>query len=84
MRVIDSDSKILQLQVIKFLKSVLLNNDENLLKIIINNDMFGKIFQVFENNVKKENLIVSAIMDIMEYVKKQNIKKMMNYLVRSK
>jgi protein phosphatase-4 regulatory subunit 3 len=84
MRVIDSDSKILQLQVIKFLKSVLLNNDENLLKIIINNDMFGKIFQVFESNVKKDNLIVSAIMDIMEYVKKQNIKKMVNYLVRNK
>jgi protein phosphatase-4 regulatory subunit 3 len=82
MRVIESNSKILQLQVIKFLKSVLLNNDENLLKIIVNNDMFAKIFQVFENNIKKDNMIVSGIMDIVEYLKKQNIKKIINYLVK--
>ena len=79
MKVIESDSKILQLQVIKFLKSVLLNNDENLLKIIINNDMFAKIFQVFENNTKNDNMVISSIMDMFEYLKKQNIKKIINY-----
>ncbi len=81
MNVLESKSKILQLQVIKFLKAVLMNNEENLFKIVINNNLFTKIFQIFESNSKKDNLIISAILDLIDYIKKQNIKKITAHLV---
>lgn len=58
-----------------------MNNDDNLVKIIINNDIFSKVFELFENNYKKDNLVVSTILDLFEYVKKQNIKKILTYMV---
>ena len=78
--VIEENSKILQLQVIKFLKCVLINNDENLNKLISNNDNFASVIELFNKNQKKDNLIVSAILDLFDYIKKQNIKKIISYL----
>jgi len=79
--VLETPSKILQLQVIKFIKSVLLNGDENLNKIIINNDVMKAVLTLFDENRKKENLILSAILDLLDFVKKQNLKKIISYLV---
>ena len=80
MLVLQDQSKVLNLHVIKFIKSIFLNNDENLNKIIINNDVFEPIIKIFEENNKKDNLLLSSVLDLFEHVKKQNMKKVISYL----
>jgi hypothetical protein len=58
-----------------------MNNDENLNKMLINNDSFEPLIKIFNENKQKNNLLVSAIMDLFEYVKKLNAKKIISYLV---
>ncbi len=78
--VINDPSKILKLQVIKFIKSVLINDDENLNKLICNNDCLLPIIELFNKNSKKDNLLVSAILDLFEFINKNHIKKIILYL----
>jgi hypothetical protein len=78
--VLQDNSKILNLQFIKFIKSVFLNNDENLNKLVINNDVFEQILKIFKENKKKDNLLLSSVLDLFEHIKKQNMKKIIAYL----
>jgi protein phosphatase 4 regulatory subunit 3 len=81
MDALKDNSKILELQVTKFVKSVIVNNDENLNKMIINNDIFDNIIQIFKRHKGKDNAVSSAILDLFEYIRKQNLKKIISYLV---
>lgn len=63
------------------MKSIIINSDENIVKIIINNNFFEPIINVFMDNQNKNNLIVSAILELFECVKKStNMKKLLSYL----
>ena len=61
-----------------------MNGEENLNKLIINNDVMWHILKIFETNRGKDNLLMSAILDLFEYIKKQNMKKIISYLVSKK
>lgn len=74
--------KILDLQVVKFVKSIIANNDENLLKILISNNCFKKIIEIFEANRQKRNLLFSAILDLFDHINKFTIKKIILHLVK--
>jgi protein phosphatase-4 regulatory subunit 3 len=78
--VVEDISKVLHLQVIKFIKSIFINDDENLNKLIINNNSLAPIIGLFTLNETKDNLILSAILDLFEFIRKQNIKKIISYL----
>ena len=79
--VLNSNQKILHLQVVKYIKSIILNNDYNFTKVIMNTDCFGKIVYLFNANKKKNNLIFSAILDLFQMLKNcSHSKKLLNYL----
>lgn len=80
MELLQASSKVLKLQAIKFIKCVFINDDENLNKIVINNDCLSPIMDLFGQNRKKDNLILSTILDLFDYIRKQNIKKIISYL----
>lgn len=42
--------------------------------------MLSPILQIFEKNRTRDNLIMSAILDLFEHIKKQNLKKIISYL----
>ena len=46
--IVRDKEKILDLQAVKFIKSVITNTDDNLIKIIISNNCFKKIILLFE------------------------------------
>ena len=79
--IVRDNDKILDLQVVKFVKSIINNNDENLLKILISNNCFKKIIQIFEANRDKRNLVFSATLDLFDYINKNTIKKIILHLV---
>ena len=74
-------SKVLEIQVIKFIRSVIVNNDENLSKLIINNDIFSHVIEIFQRQKSKDNAITAVILELFDYIKKQNLKKIISYLV---
>lgn len=80
--IISDKEKILDLQIIKFMKSLIINNDDNLLKIVISNNCFKKIFDLLEENRVKRNLIFSAILDLFDTINKMVLKKVILHLVK--
>lgn len=84
----NDQSLLLNLTVVKFMKSVVCNNvkniikkDEFLNKLIISNDFFEPIITLFKENSTKNNLILSAILDLFDFIRRENIKKLISFLV---
>jgi len=59
-----------------------MNGEDNLNKLVINNDVMSHVLKMFDSNKAKDNLLMSSILDLFEYIKKQNLKKIISYLVR--
>ena len=77
----NDQSLLLNLTVVKFMKSVVCNNDEFLNKLIISNDYFEPIMNLFKENSNKNNLILSSILDLFDFIRRENIKKLITFLV---
>jgi hypothetical protein len=58
-----------------------MNGDDNLIKIIISNNCFERIIDLFEKNRNKRNLVFSAILDLFDTINKNTIKKIILHLV---
>jgi protein phosphatase-4 regulatory subunit 3 len=74
-------SLLLNLTVIKYMKSVVCNNDEFLNKLIISNDYFEPVLTLFKENSHKNNLILSSILDLFDFIRRENIKKLITFIV---
>ena len=69
---------------IKFIKAIVANSDDNFIKILISNNSFKKIIVLFEENREKNNLIFSAILDLFDLINKITLKKIIIHIVRNK
>lgn len=58
-----------------------MNGDDNLVKIVISNNCFKKIIELFEANRSKRNLVFSACLDLFDTINKNTIKKIILHLV---
>jgi hypothetical protein len=79
--IVRDKEKILDLQVVKFVKSIITNNDENLIKILISNNSFKKIIDLFEINQEQRNLVFSATLELFDIINKMTMKKIILHLV---
>eukprot|EP01080_Neovahlkampfia_damariscottae_P000523 gene523-8036_t len=75
------NEKYLNLAAIRFFKSCICLGDIFYHNHIIQHDLFSEIFHLFSKNKKKFNLINSSILDIFEIIRKENSKKLINYLL---
>ena len=62
-KLLEENNKILNIYVIKFIKSLLLSANDFLINNIINQDLMEKLCKLFEENKKKENLLFSILLD---------------------
>ena len=62
-KLLDENNKILNIHVIKFIKSLLLSANDFLIDNIITQDLMEKLCNLFEENKKKENLLFSILLD---------------------
>lgn len=69
---------------IKFIKAIVANSDDNFVKILISNNSFKKIIVLFEENREKNNLIFSAILDLFDLINKITLKKLIMHIVINK
>jgi protein phosphatase-4 regulatory subunit 3 len=62
------------------MKSLIIINDDNINKLITNNDYLIEIIKVYNNCYEKNNLIVSSVIELFDFIKRTNSKKLISYL----
>lgn len=72
--------KPVYIMVLKFFRKVLERNDPFINKFIISHSLLEPVFRLFEENGKVENMIFSSVLALLEVVKKNKNKLLLDYI----
>uniref|UniRef100_A0A0D6QST3 Uncharacterized protein n=1 Tax=Araucaria cunninghamii TaxID=56994 RepID=A0A0D6QST3_ARACU len=77
--------KYLVVAAIRFLRMIISRNmqDDFLHRHIVSNNLFEPVVQAFTANGNRYNLLNSAVLELIEYIRKENIKSLVEYLVKT-
>jgi protein phosphatase-4 regulatory subunit 3 len=73
--------KYLMLAGIRFIKHCVQLKDDIYNRFLIKNDMFRPVFDVFEKHINRNNMINSAVIDLVEYICAEDIKVLAVYII---
>eukprot|EP00252_Welwitschia_mirabilis_P024328 TRINITY_DN717_c0_g1_i3.p1 TRINITY_DN717_c0_g1~~TRINITY_DN717_c0_g1_i3.p1 ORF type:complete len:393 (-),score=76.78 TRINITY_DN717_c0_g1_i3:347-1525(-) len=82
LRLTQRKEKYLVVSAIRFIRTVIGRNDETLNRHIVNHNLLQPIIQAFIANGTRYNLLNSAVLELIEYIRKENIKCLVEYLVK--
>ncbi|KAK4803026.1 hypothetical protein SAY86_001229 [Trapa natans] len=68
---------------VRFIRTVLSRHDEYLINHIIRNNLLKPIIDAFIKNGDRYNLLNSTVLDLFEYIRKENLKLLVKYIVGS-
>ncbi|RWR94277.1 serine/threonine-protein phosphatase 4 regulatory subunit 3-like protein isoform X1 [Cinnamomum micranthum f. kanehirae] len=77
------NEKYLVAAAVRFLRNIISRNDEHLLHHIVTNDLMKPIIDAFISNGDRYNLLHSAVLELFEYIRKENLKSLILYIVDS-
>lgn len=75
--------KYLVVAAVRFVRTILSRNDEHLINHIVKNDLLKPIVDAFVSNGNRYNLLNSAVLELFEYIRKENLKLLLKYIVDS-
>uniref|UniRef100_A0A0A0KHY4 Uncharacterized protein n=1 Tax=Cucumis sativus TaxID=3659 RepID=A0A0A0KHY4_CUCSA len=75
--------KYLVVAAIRFVRTILSRHDDDLTSHFIKNNLLKPIIDVFVANGNRYNLLNSAVLDLFEYIRKENLKSLVKYIVDS-
>ncbi|XP_076892749.1 uncharacterized protein LOC143544552 isoform X1 [Bidens hawaiensis] len=75
--------KYLVVAAIRFIRTLVSLKDELLMNHIAKNNLFKPIVDVFFGNGSRYNLLNSAVLELFEYIRKENLKILVKYLVET-
>ncbi|KAH9320159.1 hypothetical protein KI387_021928, partial [Taxus chinensis] len=75
--------KYLVVAAIRFLRTIISRNDDFLHRHIVNNNLLEPVIRAFNANGNRYNLLNSAVLELIEYIRKENIKSLIDYLVKT-
>ncbi|XP_044499275.1 serine/threonine-protein phosphatase 4 regulatory subunit 3-like [Mangifera indica] len=75
--------KYLVVAAVRFVRTILSRHDEHLINHIVKNNVLKPIVDVFVANGNCYNLLNSAVLELFEYIRKENLKSLLNYIVDS-
>ncbi|KAL1545329.1 binding protein [Salvia divinorum] len=73
--------KYLVVAAIRFMRSLVSRSDEHLINHVVKNNLFKPIIYAFVANGDRYNLLNSAVLELFEYIRKENLKVLLRYLV---
>ncbi|KAI0504247.1 hypothetical protein KFK09_015197 [Dendrobium nobile] len=73
--------KFLVVAAVRFMRTVISRNDEHLLRHIGKNNLLKPIIEVFVENGNRYNMLHSGVLDLLEYIRKENHKTLILYIV---
>ncbi|KAL6072578.1 phosphatase 4, regulatory subunit [Balamuthia mandrillaris] len=81
LKLLTHPEKHLVLAALRFFRAMVGAKDEFYNRHIIKFDLFQPIMELFKRNGSRYNLINSAIIELFDFIRKQNIKSLLHYLV---
>ncbi|KAK4354973.1 hypothetical protein RND71_027167 [Anisodus tanguticus] len=75
--------KYLVVAAVRFLRTLISRNDEHLMNHIANHNLLKPVVDVFVANGDRYNLLNSAVLELFEHIRKDNLKILLKYLVDS-
>ncbi|XP_061992870.1 uncharacterized protein LOC133710750 isoform X1 [Rosa rugosa] len=75
--------KYLVVAAVRFVRTILSRHDEHLINHIVRNNLLKPIIDAFVGNGNRYNLLNSAVLELFEYIRKENLKSLVKYLVDS-
>ncbi|XP_071721154.1 uncharacterized protein [Rutidosis leptorrhynchoides] len=75
--------KYLVVAAVRFIRTLISHNDEHLATYIAKHDVFKPIVDVFTINGSRYNLLNSAVLDLFEHIRKDNMKILLKYIVET-
>ncbi|GFP99615.1 serine/threonine-protein phosphatase 4 regulatory subunit 3 [Phtheirospermum japonicum] len=73
--------KYLVVAAIRFVRALVSRSDEHLMNHLVKNNVLKPIIDAFVANGDRYNLLNSAVLDLIEYIRKENLKILVRYLV---
>ncbi len=84
LKLVDQPSKYLQLTALRFLRRCVGVKDQVYNRYIIKNSLLAPIFAVLKNkSSNRDNLFTSAIAELVEFVRSENVKCLVEYIVEN-
>lgn len=74
-------SKLLNLWIVKFYKAIIKVKDDAFVMYLIKKMLLKTVVDIFIENPNKSNMIHSTILELFDYVTKENNKKIANHLL---
>ncbi|KAK6930252.1 Serine/threonine-protein phosphatase 4 regulatory subunit 3-like, central domain [Dillenia turbinata] len=75
--------KYLVVAAVRFVRTLISQNDEHLINHFVENDLLRPIVDAFVANGTRYNLLNSAVLELFEYLRKENIKSLLKYVVET-
>ncbi|XP_023548083.1 serine/threonine-protein phosphatase 4 regulatory subunit 3-like isoform X1 [Cucurbita pepo subsp. pepo] len=75
--------KYLVVAAVRFVRTILSRHDDDLISHFIRNNLLKPIIDAFVANGNRYNLLNSAVLDLFEYIFKENLKSLVKYIVDS-
>ncbi|KAG8372900.1 hypothetical protein BUALT_Bualt12G0115200 [Buddleja alternifolia] len=73
--------KYLVVAAVRFVRTLVSRSDEHLMNHLVKNNLFKPIVDAFVANGDRYNLLNSAVLELFEYIRKENLKVLLRYLV---
>ncbi|XP_042991229.1 serine/threonine-protein phosphatase 4 regulatory subunit 3-like isoform X3 [Carya illinoinensis] len=73
--------KYLVVAAVRFVRTILSRHDEHLINHIVKNNLLKPIVDAFVGNGSRYNLLNSAVLELFEYIRKENLKSLLKYIV---
>ncbi|KAK7387983.1 hypothetical protein VNO78_22782 [Psophocarpus tetragonolobus] len=68
---------------VRFVRTILSRHDEHLINYFIRNNVLKPIIDAFVSNGNRYNLLHSAVLELFEFIRKENLKLLLKYIVDS-
>ncbi|KAL8263404.1 hypothetical protein R6Q59_024753 [Mikania micrantha] len=75
--------KYLVVAAVRFIRTLISHNDEHLASYIAKNNILRPIVDAFISNGNRYNLLNSAVLELFEHIRKENLKILLKYLVET-
>lgn len=75
--------KYLVVAAVRFVRTILSRHDEHLINHVIKNNLLKPVVDVFVANGNRYNLLNSAVLELFEYIRRDNLKPLLKYLYDS-
>jgi hypothetical protein len=79
--ILDRKERHLYLSVMKLLRTVITTKEDFYLRHIVKGDLLKEIFHLLEKNASKDNLITSTIVELVEFIRTENIRILVTYIM---